>query len=174
IIHALGDATGKELVATLGRQARQHERIRIFDGCFALDLLTMDRFDPRATPRCLGAITHHPKFGLQVIWARATILATGGCGQVWRESTNPAVATGDGLAMAYRAGAKLADMAFMQFHPTTLYIAGASRSLISEAVRGEGAVLIDRSGHRFMPDYDPRADLAPRDIVSRSVLAQVA
>lgn len=174
IIHALGDATGRELARTLGRCVDQHDRIRVFEGCFALDLLTMEGVDPRGEPRCLGAITHHPQFGLQVIWARATILATGGCGQVWRESTNPVVATGDGLAMAYRAGARLADMAFMQFHPTTLYIAGASRSLISEAVRGEGAFFIDHRGHRFMPDYDTRADLAPRDVVSRSVLAQVA
>jgi L-aspartate oxidase len=84
------------------------------------------------------------------------------------------VATGDGLAMAYRAGARLADMAFMQFHPTTLYIAGASRSLVTEAVRGEGAYLIDRHGHRFMPDYHEMGELAPRDIVSRAILAQMA
>ena len=101
------------------------------------------------------------------------ILAAGGCGKVFRETTNPNSATGDGLAMAYRAGAVMQDMAFMQFHPTTLYIAGASRALITEAVRGEGAVLIDKSGHRFMPDYDERADLAPRDIVSRSILTQM-
>ncbi|NBC11255.1 MAG: FAD-binding protein, partial [Planctomycetes bacterium] len=104
----------------------------------------------------------------------ATILASGGAGQVWRESTNPSSATGDGLAMAYRAGATLRDMAFMQFHPTTLYVAGASRSLITEAVRGEGAHLIDRNGHRFMPDYDERAELAPRDVVARAILAQMA
>ena len=109
-----------------------------------------------------------------MIWAKATILATGGAGQVFRESTNPPVATGDGLAMAYRAGARLADMAFMQFHPTTLYVAGASRSLITEAVRGEGAFLIDRHGHRFMSDYHPQAELAPRDIVSKAILAQIA
>ena len=184
ILHADGDSTGRELVATLHRRVAEHERIRLFDRCVVLDLLTLDENGEGVTShestagsegrRCLGAITHHPKFGLQVIWASATILASGGCGQIWRESTNPSVATGDGLAMAYRAGAKLADMAFMQFHPTTLYIAGAARSLISEAVRGEGATLIDHEGYRFMPDYDERADLAPRDIVSRSILAQVA
>ncbi len=185
VLHAAGDATGKELVRTLDQQARACERIRRFDHCFALDLLTLDGPADRVTAagaldqpinagRCVGAITHHPRYGLQVIWAGATVLACGGCGQVFRESTNPPTATGDGLAMAYRAGAKLADMAFMQFHPTTLYIAGAARSLISEAVRGEGALLVDRSGYRFMPDYDPRAELAPRDVVSRSILAQLA
>ena len=170
ILHAHGDATGRELAETLHRQVRQHEQIRLFDHCFVLDLITLKG----STPRCVGAITHHPKFGLQVIWAKATILATGGCGQVYRESTNPTSATGDGMAMAYRAGAAVADMAFVQFHPTTLYIAGASRSLISEAVRGEGGHLIDRDGHRFMFDYDERGELAPRDIVARSILAQMA
>ncbi|MCG8509151.1 MAG: FAD-binding protein, partial [Rhodospirillales bacterium] len=104
----------------------------------------------------------------------ATILASGGCGQLYRESTNPKASTGDGLAMAYRAGAKLADLEFVQFHPTTLYVAGASRFLITEAVRGEGGHLTDRNGHRFMPDYDDRAELAPRDIVARAILAQMA
>ncbi len=170
ILHADGDATGKELLATLERQARAHEHIRLFQHCFVLDLITLDG----QPSRCVGAITHHRKYGLQVIWAGATILASGGAGQVYRESTNPAVATGDGLAMAYRAGATVKDMAFMQFHPTTLYVAGASRSLITEAVRGEGAVLVDRNGHRFMRDYHPMADLAPRDIVARAILAQMS
>jgi len=137
-----------------------------------IDLITTET-PGREPGRCVGAITHHPKYGLQMIWANAVILASGGCGQVFRESTNPPVATGDGLAMAYRAGAELADMAFMQFHPTTLYVAGAGRSLITEAVRGEGAHLIDRHGVRFMPDYDERAELAPRDIVARAILSQM-
>ncbi len=170
ILHADGDATGKELVVTLERTARANERVRIFEHCFVLDLITLEG----VPPRCVGAITHHPKYGLQVIWAGAVILASGGCGQVFRESTNPGVATGDGLAMAYRAGAKLADMAFMQFHPTTLYIAGASRSLITEAVRGEGATLLDRNDHRFMPEYHELAELAPRDIVTRAILQQIS
>ncbi len=169
IVHADGDATGRELAVTLDRHVRGLDRVRLFDNCFVLDLVTLDG----SPPQCLGAITHHPKYGLQVIWARATILATGGCGQVYRESTNPSAATGDGLAMAYRAGAELADLEFVQFHPTTLYVAGASRSLISEAVRGEGAYLIDRNGHRFMRDYDERGELAPRDIVARSILKQM-
>lgn len=170
ILHSDGDATGRELSITLQRIARADEHIRIFEDCFVIDLITIDGNQGR----CVGAITHHPRYGLQVIWASATILASGGAGQVYRESTNPTVATGDGIAMAYRAGAVVEDMAFMQFHPTTLYVAGASRSLITEAVRGEGAYLIDRNGYRFMADYHPMAELAPRDIVSRAILSQMA
>jgi L-aspartate oxidase len=170
VLHADGDATGAELIATLSRCVESNESIRLFDHCFVLDLITVDG----GSPRCVGAITHHKRYGLQVIWAKAVVVATGGCGQLYRESTNPPVATGDGLAMAYRAGAELADMAFVQFHPTTLYIAGASRALITEAVRGEGAYLIDRNGHRFMPEYHQDADLAPRDVVSRSILTQLS
>lgn len=176
ILHADGDQTGKALAITLHRKVAGLERVRIFEDCFVLDLITpagaLDGHAPGG--RVLGAITHHPKYGLQMIWAHATILASGGAGQVYRETTNPSVATGDGLAMAYRAGAALADMAFMQFHPTTLYVAGAARSLITEAVRGEGAHLIDRNGYRFMVDYDERLELAPRDVVSRAILAQMA
>ena len=185
IVHTDGDATGKSLATMLNDQVRAHERIRLFEDCFVLDLITAppagvaaDGKPPQpgaaSGGQCVGAITHHPQYGLQVIWARATVLAAGGCGQVYRESTNASVSTGDGLAMAYRAGAALQDMAFVQFHPTTLYVAGASRSLITEAVRGEGAVLVDKAGHRFMPDYDDRAELAPRDIVARGILKQMA
>lgn len=170
ILHTDGDATGKALAQCLYARVKQHEHIRVFDKCFVLDLITTDT----TPPKCIGAVTHHPKYGLQVIWAASTILASGGCGHVYRESTNPAVATGDGLAMAYRAGAELMGMEFMQFHPTTLYVAGASRSLITEAVRGEGGYLIDRNSHRFMFDYDDRAELAPRDIVSRAIIKQMA
>ena len=170
IIHTDGDATGRALAVCLRKQCEQHEHVRLFDECFVLDLITSET-DP---PQCLGAITHHPKYGLQVIWASATVLASGGAGMVYRETTNANVVTGDGLAMAFRAGAELMDMAFMQFHPTTLYVAGAGRSLITEAIRGEGAHLIDRNGYRFMPDYDPRAELAPRDIVSRSIVRHMA
>jgi len=176
ILHADGDATGRELALTMQRKMKGNDRIRAFSECFVLDLVTLDGAGGAggAGGRCVGAITWHPKYGLQVIWAKATILATGGCGHVYRETTNPPIATGDGIAMAYRAGAVLADMAFVQFHPTTLYIAGASRSLITEAVRGEGAYLIDRNGTRFMPEYHDMAELAPRDIVSRAILAQIA
>ena len=170
ILHADGDGTGRVLVNTLAQRVAASERIRVFDECFVVDLITQDG----SPPRCIGAVTHHPKYGLQVIWSKATILATGGCGQVFRETTNPAVATGDGIAMAYRAGVRLADLAFVQFHPTTLYIAGAGRWLITEAVRGEGAQLIDATGRRFMPDYHPDAELAPRDVVARAIVRQMA
>ncbi len=170
ILHADGDATGKELARTLDSELRKCERVRVFEQCFILDLITTEGI----APRCIGAISHHPRHGLQVIWAGAVILAAGGAGQVYRESTNPPVATGDGIAMAFRAGAQLADMAFMQFHPTTLYVAGASRALITEAVRGEGGRLIDRNGYRFMFDYDDRGELAPRDVVTRAILAQMS
>lgn len=173
ILHADGDQTGRALALTLHARVADHEHIRLFEDCFVLDLVTVAGTSDTGG-KCVGAITHHPRYGLQMIWAHATILASGGAGQVYRESTNPVVATGDGLAMAYRAGVQLADMAFMQFHPTTLYVAGAARSLITEAVRGEGAHLIDRNGYRFMGDYDPRLELAPRDVVSRAILAQMA
>lgn len=171
IVHALGDETGRELVRCLGQRVLASDGIRVFDRCFALDLLT-----PNESPGapCMGAITHHPRYGLQMIWAKATILATGGAGMLWRETSNPKVATADGLAMAYRAGAAVADLAFMQFHPTTLYVAGAARSLISEAVRGEGATLVDQSGRRFMPDVHPLAELAPRDVVASAIVRQIA
>ncbi|MCA9293068.1 MAG: L-aspartate oxidase [Phycisphaerales bacterium] len=166
IVHSRGDATGAELVRTLLRITDAAPNIRIFENCFALDLLTPS--DEVGAP-CLGAITHHPRHGLQMIWARATILASGGAGAVWRETSNPPIATGDGLAMAYRAGATLADLAFMQFHPTTLYVAGAERLLISEAVRGEGATLLDANLERFMPAFHERAELAPRDVVAMAI-----
>ena len=169
ILHADGDATGMALAHTLIEAVHKHERIRVFDQCFALDLLTAGDNGGR----CYGAITHHPRYGLQMIWAKATILTSGGCGQVYRETTNPQVATGDGIAMAYRAGARLADMEFMQFHPTVLYIAGANRSLISEAVRGEGAYLVDKTGQRFMVGEHELAELAPRDIVARAIHRQL-
>ncbi|MFY7896557.1 MAG: FAD-binding protein, partial [Phycisphaerales bacterium] len=118
IIHAGGDATGAEVQRVLLERVKQTAGIRVFANCFALDLITPN--DSEGSP-VMGAITHHPKFGLQMIWARSTILAAGGSGVLFRETTNPPQATADGLAMAYRAGALLADMAYMQFHPTTLY-----------------------------------------------------
>ncbi|MGN6724276.1 MAG: L-aspartate oxidase, partial [Tepidisphaeraceae bacterium] len=122
--------------------------------------------------RCLGVLALI-QGQIQVIWARRTILASGGAGQLYRESTNPKIATADGHAMAYRAGATLQDMEMVQFHPTTLYVAGSSRALITEAVRGEGAYLVDREGHRFMQDYHPQGELAPRDVVSRAIVEQI-
>lgn len=171
IVHADGDATGRELSRVLLDRARAARGVRVFEKCFALDLITVGEGEDAC---CVGAITHHARYGLQVIWAKATVLASGGAGGVWRETTNPRVATADGVAMAWRAGASVADMAFMQFHPTALYVAGASRALISEAVRGEGALLVDRSGRRFMVGEHERAELAPRDVVSRAIVRHMA
>ncbi|MFG0328344.1 MAG: L-aspartate oxidase [Phycisphaerales bacterium] len=171
VLHADGDATGRELIRCLSERARSRPSVRVFERCFALDLLTADGSGEGPV---LGAITFHPKYGLQMIWSWATILATGGAGQIFRETTNPSVATGDGVAMALRAGAPVADMAFVQFHPTTLYVAGAARLLITEAVRGEGATLVDRRGERFMLGRHDLAELAPRDIVSRSIVEHLA
>lgn len=163
IVHAAGDATGKELSRVLSERAGSAEHMRVFENCFVIDLVVADG-------RCVAALTHHQKYGYQIIWARATILASGGAGCVFRETTNTPSATADGHAIAFRAGAILHDMEFVQFHPTALYLAGASRALISEAVRGEGAYLVDRDGKRFMPAYHADAELAPRDVVSRAIV----
>ncbi|HUO10033.1 MAG TPA: L-aspartate oxidase [Phycisphaerae bacterium] len=166
IIHALGDATGRELANSLTRKVRENPNIQVFEHTFILDLVTIDS-------GCLGAIAYQKDRGIFMILARKTLLASGGAGMLYRETTNPSVATADGHAMAFRAGAITRDMEMVQFHPTTIYIAGATRALVTEAVRGEGAKLIDKNGYRFMPDYHPQAELAPRDVVSRSILAQM-
>ncbi len=171
IVHSDGDATGRELQRCVIEKARGTAGIRLFEKCFALDLITASN---EVGSPVMGAVTWHPKHGLQVIWAKATILAAGGSGMLFRETSNPPVATADGIAMAYRAGATLSDMAFMQFHPTTLYLPGAARLLITEAVRGEGAHLLDSSHYRFMVDVHPLAELAPRDIVSQAIVRQIA
>ena len=170
IVHTDGDATGYELARCLIERVRATRGIRVFDRCFVIDLLRA----ADGTGRILGALTWHPRYGLQIIWARATVLASGGAGQVFRETTNPKVATGDGVAMAWRAGAELSDLEFFQFHPTALYVAGAGRMLISEAVRGEGAHLVNRNGDRFMQGLHPMAELAPRDVVSKSIVRHLA
>lgn len=162
IVHALGDATGHEVMRALIARAKTAANVTLYDGTFTLDLLTHEG-------ACVGVIVWRPGVGRLLIWARQVILAAGGCGMVYRETTNPPVATGDGMAAAYRAGAELRDMEFMQFHPTVLYVAGSARYLISEAVRGEGAFLRDVRGERFMVAEDPRAELAPRDIVARAI-----
>jgi len=171
IVHAGGDATGAAIVRVLTERVLAHPKIRVFTDCFALDLVTPSE-EPGAP--VLGAITHHSKYGLQMLWAKTTVLATGGAGSVFRETTNPKIATADGFAMAYRAGASVADMEFVQFHPTVLYLAGAARSLISEAVRGEGATLLDSGMRRFMVDEHELAELAPRDVVSRAIVRRIA
>ena len=173
IVHANGDATGQALSDVLGERVKSTPRIKIFEECFAVDLLT-DPVEGGEGATCVGVLSVHPRYGLQVIRARQTILAAGGSGMIWRETSNPPNATADAIAMAFRAGVVLSDLEMMQFHPTTLYIAGGTRSLISEAVRGEGAYLLDRSGERFMKDYHEMGELAPRDVVSRAILKQMA
>jgi L-aspartate oxidase len=166
ILHATGDATGAEVERSLLQRAKANPRIRFLEHAFAVDLVT-------SNGECQGALVWDDAQGLQFIVARATILAAGGAGRVFRETTNPRVATGDGLAMAYRAGAVLRDMEFMQFHPTTLYVAGAARKLLTEALRGEGAYLVDADGERFMPEVHQLAELAPRDIVARAIVRRL-
>src|SRR5262245_33098182 len=189
IVHALGDATGLEVMRALIAAVQTAPNITLSERRFIIDLLTHD-------DRCVGALINRPRRGKMSIWAKQTILATGGCGVIYRETTNPAVATGDGIAAAYRAGAVLRDMEFMQFHPTVLYLAGSSRYLISEAARGEGAYLRDKDGKRFMFEDLPEEDrvlaaateeegqrflkgeetarrppeLSPRDVVSRAIV----
>ena len=166
VVHALGDATGKEVMRALIERVRSVPQIDIWENTFTLDLLTHEG-------ECRGALVWNASHGKTFVWAKQTILATGGAGRLYRETTNPEIATADGHAMAFRAGCELRDMEFMQFHPTVLYIAGSSRHLISEAARGEGGLMRDCLGHRFMPDYDSAAELAPRDIVSRSITRQM-
>ena len=166
VVHALGDATGKAVIRVMVDRVEQSANIDVWENTFTLDLLTLDGV-------CRGALVWNAEHGKTMVWAKQTIVASGGAGQLYRETTNPEVATGDGMALAYRAGAELRDMEFMQFHPTVLYIAGGSRSLISEAVRGEGAWLVDCRGRRFMTDYDPRGELAPRNVVCLAIVSQM-
>lgn len=168
VAHAHGDETGRIIAQALINKVKSRQNIKIIEHFYSIDLLTDQN------NRCMGLIGFNDQHKThEIIWAANTILATGGVGQLYRETTNPDVATGDGLAMAYRAGAVLADMEMIQFHPTTLYIAGASRALITETLRGEGALLIDCNGSRFMGQYTPAEELAPRDVVSRAILAQM-
>lgn len=166
VAHAHGDSTGRGIIEALAKKVQNNPNITIFEDFFCIDLLTQD-------DSCVGIIGQKQNNTIQIVWAKQTILATGGGGQLYRETTNPEIATADGLAMAYRCGAVLSDLEFVQFHPTTLYIAGASRALITEALRGEGAILRDCNGQAFMKEYTPDAELAPRDIVSRAILAQM-
>ncbi len=167
VAHAHGDETGRIITEALIKKVSQCSNIRILENFYAIDLLTND------DKKCVGIVGYDNRRGFQIIWAANTILATGGAGRLYRETTNPQIATGDGIAMAYRAGTVLQDLEFMQFHPTTLYIAGATRALITETLRGEGAVLLDNKGRRFMKEYHEAAELAPRDIVSRAILTQM-
>ncbi|HEY0024724.1 MAG TPA: L-aspartate oxidase [Longimicrobium sp.] len=163
------DLTGREIERALLAAAAETGNVRVFENHQAVDLLTAT--DPGTLgERCCGVLVLDAETGeLLPFLARAVMLATGGCGQVYRHTTNPAIATGDGVAMAYRAGAKVANMEFIQFHPTALYPARDRTFLISEAVRGEGAVLRRSDGTPFMQDYHPLASLAPRDVVARAI-----
>ena len=162
VLHT-GDATGAGVQAALTEAVRSTAGIEIVEHAFLLDLLTDDG-------RCVGALVReHDAAPPTAIFAGATVLATGGCGQVYRVTTNPAVATGDGIAAAWRAGAEIADMEFVQFHPTALDSSASPRFLITEALRGEGAYLLDCDQQRFMLGIHPLAELAPRDVVSREI-----
>ncbi len=167
VVHARGDATGAEIRDTLRRAAQASPSIDIWPKSFLVDFLTDE------SGRCRGALLLTAD-GLRSVWAGAVVLASGGYAHIFRESTNVPGATGDGVAAALRAGAVLRDLEFVQFHPTTLYLAGVPRALISEAVRGEGAHLVDDRGRRFASEADPRGELAPRDVVSRAILRQLA
>ncbi|MEJ2649038.1 MAG: L-aspartate oxidase [Sedimentisphaerales bacterium] len=169
VAHAHGDETGRMIAEALIRKVRSNPNIRVLENFYVIDLLT----NGENNDACMGIIGSDERKGIQIIWALNTILATGGAGRLYRETTNPEGATGDGVAIAYRAGAVLRDLEFIQFHPTTLYIAGATRALISETVRGEGAILVDNQGRHFMKEYHDSAELAPRDVVSRAILAQM-
>ena len=163
VLHARGDATGAEIRDALSRAVLAHERVRQWGGAFVVDLLTDD------DGRCRGALVVS-RGHLRAVWAGSVVLCTGGYAQVFRETTNVPGATGDGIAAAYRAGAALQDLEFVQFHPTTLYLAGVPRLLITEAVRGEGAWIVDDKGERFLLAEDERAELAPRDVISRIIM----
>ncbi len=172
VLHAHGDSTGRELERVLINKIKTFKNIKRFQFCTAVDLIIEDG-------RCAGvyALKSHGQGvrgqELLAIYARSTVLATGGAGQVYSRTTNPAVSTGDGMAIAYRAGAVLEDMEFVQFHPTVLFAPSAPQFLLSEAMRGEGAILRNILRESFMKNYHPDAELAPRDIVSRAIISEM-
>jgi len=162
IVHS-ADLTGREVERTLVEAVRLHPQITVFEHHSAIDLIV-------EAGVCVGAfVLDETSSRVENYTARATLLATGGCGQVYQHTTNPPIATGDGVAIAWRAGCAIANMEFIQFHPTSLYHPSANSFLISEAVRGEGAILRRPDGTAFMDKYDERRDLAPRDIVARAI-----
>jgi len=169
ILHA-GDITGHRVEMALVRTLRRHRAIEVHENTMVIDLIITRRLGMKGMNRCVGAyVLDAERNEIYAVRCPNTILATGGCGKVYLYTCNPDTATGDGIALAWRAGAKIENMEFIQFHPTCLYHPLAKRFLISEAVRGEGAVITDRHGRPFMENYDPRGSLAPRDIVARAI-----
>jgi L-aspartate oxidase len=168
ILHANGDSTGREIVRALIAQARRQSNIQLVAHAATVGLIVEGG-------RCAGVRFIDPNESLRrELRARAVVLATGGAGQIFAQTTNPSVATGDGMAMAYAAGATMCDLEFVQFHPTALALDGAPRFLLSEALRGEGAILRNHEGEAFAGRYDERGELAPRDIVARAIVAEIA
>jgi L-aspartate oxidase len=168
VIHA-ADATGKEIAETLAEHLAEHENVTIFPKYVAVDLITKDKIGLKGKD-CVGAYALNlGTEEVELFRARFVVLATGGASKVYLYTSNPDTASGDGVAMAWRAGCRVANLEFNQFHPTCLYHPDAKSFLISEALRGEGAKLLLPNGHRFMPEFDQRAELAPRDIVARAI-----
>jgi len=176
VAHSL-DLTGREIERALIEQVEQHEQIEVLEDHLAIDLLVQSKVDEKkkaGRERCLGAYVLNRTTGeVEIRQARMTVLCTGGCGKVYLYTTNPDIATGDGVAMAFRAGARVANLEFVQFHPTCFFNPLAKNFLISEAVRGEGGILINQQGVPFMDKYDSRGDLATRDAVARGIDAEM-
>ena len=169
ILHA-ADATGREVETTLVSKALNHPNIRVLEGSNEVDLIVSDKIGLPGTRRVVGAwVWNRNKETVETCHAKAVVLATGGASKVYQYTTNPDISSGDGIAMAWRAGCRVANLEFNQFHPTALYHPQARNFLLTEALRGEGAYLKRPDGTRFMPDFDERGELAPRDIVARAI-----
>ncbi|WP_105461299.1 L-aspartate oxidase [Escherichia coli] len=169
ILHA-ADATGREVQSTLVSKAQNHPNIRVLERSNAVDLIVSDKIGLPGTRRVVGAwVWNRNKETVETCHAKAVVLATGGASKVYQYTTNPDISFGDGIAMAWRAGCRVANLEFNQFHPTALYHPQARNFLLTEALRGEGAYLKRPDGTRFMPDFDERGELAPRDIVARAI-----
>ena len=166
ILHAHGDSTGKEIIRALLKKAKSYPSIHFYPQCYTKELMVED-------DRCLGVIyLNENEKSFHSLYASATLLATGGAGRVYSQTTNPPFATGDGMAIAFRGGTTMMDMEFVQFHPTSLFLPHSPRFLLSESLRGEGAYLKNIHGKRFMENYHPLAELAPRDVVSRAIISE--